>query len=578
MNSKAQSLKGALDVSLDEARQAVDLNPFREEGWRQIVDIYTKNSRYQTLENVLEYAYACSGFGYAVLSLEVLQNFIRNNSKNVYPHEAERALVHWVNLLIDNSLFTSNRLNFIPSIEEWPSGPNIQLHQLFYLDTIQHIDQRALQELTFWNSGEFIGQDPYRFQIYETLAKILKHYGDNNRLRNQVERAENFYNLAIKVIDSHAGSDETPSVYFETATALAEIYNSYPQLDGDNSKFRKLTGEMFMGKNTAYGSHDNHAIKKFHIALGIIYAQKGIWTSNGADNAFFQLEHALAYKNENEVLPYIRTLLAKGYLNHLGEREKAARIFMEAVEDYLLIDDFQHAETILEQVKILKPGLSNNDKVRLQSLEELTSIRKNLMNEFAGLSVRATIRKMEELEQRIDGMDLSTDLISYQKFKIFSEVGNQSTGNNSTYMRFMSYNKALESIHDLGHLNVYNDLTNLQRIKNFFSEEFDFNNPNIIQINKANPRDSRSGQSIHKRSYSLYLDKDNRYEVEIDNSLFEASQLVGYFSERDRQRIPEITFKDNHVIIRQDRVSERRKEAVEKDVKDIVKERDVIIK
>jgi tetratricopeptide (TPR) repeat protein len=576
MASQGQALSGNTNASMFEVQKAIDINPFKEEGWRHLIDIYSKDGRYQTLNDVVDYAYTCSGYGYPTLALEVLQNHI---TRYYHQPDAEIALVHWANLLLDNNIFTANRLNFLPTVEQWPSQALIQLRDLFHIDTITDLSEWNAARASFWNSTREINTGNSRFRIYEVLAKTMKNFGDINRIKNNVARAGEFYVMGIGIINNHFSNDDIPVAYFETAGALADLLYFNPHLDPDNSIFKKLTLELFTGKNSAYSMENINMIKRYHITLGMIYAQKGIWRSNGADNALFQLEHALELKGEDEFLPYVYSLLADSYINHLGQKSKGVSMLLKSVEGYLMVDDTKRAAEKLQLLEGMRGQLSSrNQHLQFQDYKEVLEIKDQLPNFFSGENRRIFDRQVLELERKMDQLNLDGKFKDFQKFKIFSSIGNQVSGENSTYQKIKVYQKALEALRNHGQLTSFNDLANLQQIKSFFTEEITFANQEIIEIGKGNLENIKSGPEGQKRHYSLVIDESNVYNVSINNDLFEAGELAGYFIRASRRDIPRIVIGDNHVIISEERTTGRRKTQIENDVKDIVQEKKILVR
>lgn len=567
MNSKALAMKGETYSSLQEIQKALEINPFEEAGWRALVNLYAHENRYQTIVNVREYAYDCSGYGYQALALEVLQNFMINNRNE---EDAQIALMHWANLLTEHNLFTPNRLDFIPSPLQWPSEANIQLQLLFHFDTLSD-PAGVVDELSFWNSGLRIDDDYLSVRPFEVLAKIMRSFGDKYRTKNDAARAKLFYNLALDIVNSHHPDDfEIPIVYFETAGVLAEIYFHHPELDPGEAEYTKLTRELFVGKNNAYGSHSFDVIKKYHITLGIIYARKGIWNTPGADNARFQLERAIRFKSEYEYLPYIHSLLAKGFMNDPDQKERAFRAALDAAKEYLMVDDLESAETHLDLAQTLNGSASRDQLAQALAYRELAKIRRGISSDSLKIGSRAFVERIEQWETMIGRMNLDPKFRDFQKFKIFSAAGRLAKGKGNVNVKITCYQKALSALKDRSSLPGYTDLIGLQRIKDFLMQEVKFTDPAILEIGRVSLKNESSRINSDKRDYRLYVDDADIYNISIDPSLFQAVELAAYFT-KNSQRIPEITIGSNHVIVKEKNLSERRKPAIENDVKEIVK-------
>src|SRR6185295_10787206 len=91
-------------------------------------------------------------------------------------------------------------------------------------------------------------------------------------------------------------------------------------LDPKGQRLGSIINDMFRSKAAAYERGDLDAIQRHHTVLGMIYARRGVWTSTGrAQNAIFQLEHALSVARQREAsvgpqpLPELKSQLADGY-------------------------------------------------------------------------------------------------------------------------------------------------------------------------------------------------------------------------------------------------------------------------
>lgn len=133
---------------------------------------------------------------------------------------------------------------------------------------------------------------------------------------------------------------------------LALLYFQRPELDADGRKFESLEQEIFSGKGGALATGDLESAQRYHTTLGLIYVQRGVWRSDRfAHNAEQQLMWALEKADDRrrrerfyQPLPELKLLLARG-LDSAGNRDEAARWYLEASRAFLDADDLAGADS-----------------------------------------------------------------------------------------------------------------------------------------------------------------------------------------------------------------------------------------
>lgn len=121
-------------------------------------------------------------------------------------------------------------------------------------------------------------------------SSVLRWMGDWYYQRDNRQLAQQFYEAAL----GGSGAVYDRWVDRRALVPLGLIYVA----EGDRSSSANLqqnveqfTKVLFGGKASAYARGDVAEIRDFHLALATIYAKKGQWTSNGPDNAQYQIEH-----------------------------------------------------------------------------------------------------------------------------------------------------------------------------------------------------------------------------------------------------------------------------------------------
>lgn len=320
---------------------------------------------------------------------------------------AEEALVRWVALLARRRSIGLESLRALP--DDWRVAAVAELHE--YLEN----PYRRPDGSSWWMRGA---------ERRNTLAAVGLALGTAKLADGEVGRTEACWNVALEVA--------LPGVsLLELRGELASLYSRYPNLDPDGEKFEAIENELFRGKGAAYGEEDLDAIQRYHTVLGIIYAEKGVWTSSRyARNGIFQIEHALetaarrdARDGTYQPLAYLKSRLAEGYAA-TGESVASARTHVEAVAAYLDSDDLEGASRSLARAREL--GASGE---RVAALGTLTELRVELgrTDARAGVSLCA-VERLAEAFTRLGDRDLRRDFVTRQRFKALSDCAALATG------------------------------------------------------------------------------------------------------------------------------------------------------
>jgi len=140
---------------------------------------------------------------------------------------------------------------------------------------------------------------------------------------------------------------------------LALLYFHNPQLDPQGKRLDGLVWEMFRGKGDAIRKQDWPAMQEYHTVLGLIFAERGIWTTKPGEwrpaSAIYQFEHALEAAQERlrrenfyQPLAELKARLAEGY-RLTGSPGDAGRMYWYAALAYLDSDALREALTMLQK-------------------------------------------------------------------------------------------------------------------------------------------------------------------------------------------------------------------------------------
>lgn len=153
------------------------------------------------------------------------------------------------------------------------------------------------------------------------------------------------------------------------------------ELDPQGEQFDRYVNLLFQGKGSAYAVADMRSIQAYHTILGRIYAGRGVWQQWGPRSARFQLEHALRAAEQRggkagtaAPLPDLRVMLADGLLQSGDESDgrQASRLYAEAAEEYLDLDDLAGAESVLQRAVV-----GTADAARVAAISALVQLRKD---------------------------------------------------------------------------------------------------------------------------------------------------------------------------------------------------------
>ena len=214
----------------------------------------------------------------------------------------------------------------------------------------------------------------------------------------------------------------------DLVTELAWLEFRYPGIDPGERKFDLFIRLLFEGKAQAYEANDLRTIQRHHTVLGEIYAAKGRWKSGWADNAVFQLSHAIDVaerrrKSEGlyQPLPGLKARLSEGY-EKTGQAARAAVTAIDASQAYLDTDDLDRAARMLSRVS----DAPARERARKAALEEVLDLRRTIAAEQrdakpgGSISTNLTVNRVASRLAALQG--LPDDFLARQRFKIDADL------------------------------------------------------------------------------------------------------------------------------------------------------------
>jgi tetratricopeptide (TPR) repeat protein len=411
--------EGRLTEALAAYRLAEERGPDAELPRRRIVELYERmpTARLSELSRLLD---EWSTRFPAVAELGYRQIIIRTFSSD--PRMAEQHLLRWVELGARHRWLSAEALERLPSawiipargdLQRYLVAPERRPYTSWWMDSPNRRHALAQVALALGAERSAAGDQAGAEARWQTGIQIAPEYEEYvfGMLRNQ---------RVVRV-------DLQPE--------LASLYSKYPELDRGGSKFRNLVNSLFAGKAQAYGVQDLEAIQRHHMILGMIYAERGTWTSSQPYmNGIFQLEHALSTTKQIErntglyqPLPDLHSQLAAGY-QALGQKDKARTTRLQATLAYLDTDQIERAgqmlDAAIQEIVQLPPGESALFSGLAQVIRTRRLISARAQEAFDPNNIQYAFRE-DGTHAWMFGVPLSGlpgDFVARQRFKALSDL------------------------------------------------------------------------------------------------------------------------------------------------------------
>jgi len=461
--------------------------------------------------------------------------------------QATEACVHWAEALSFKPNVSEIYAKDLPDPNVWPSTCNQEI-------------QRLLTKVADAGSMGWWTSNVYRSHI---VATLLYRMEATELIAGNVSSAVKLLETALEIAPEFYDYDHPKlknyyPVKMDVVVELSRLYNRYPNEDLDNSKYDEMIRQLFNEKSAHYLQNDQEAIQKSHTMLGLIFADRGIWTSDWyAGNAIFQLKNAIRFQKQIESanpekfkpIPSIYQLLAEGY-EKTNQQQLVPNTLLDAAAGYLDLDNLSMADSLIS-----KAGNAGNQSVELkQKLGELHSIaqmRLDIRNDAYNFKSS----DVDQLEKTVAGSKVFTmpvpeqdqSFLNRQKFKILADLGAKCSENNPAYQYPYFEIKALNTINSEKALGNFQDISRLNQIEEKFQSNLDRSGP--VQINQVKslnePQDESKTWQLNIGSY--------QGQVEVNPDLFVASEvyenLKSENSAEQLQDVKQIQIRQGDVII-----------------------------
>lgn len=514
--------------------RAVKMNPADARGHQRIIDAYRKSGSAADLyKHSLKIRHdfpnlAATGFENAI-------GLAYRNDADM----AAKALARWTAIRADLGALSVSSLRRLPSPKDWNLSGLQQLHGTMNLAMRPPSDA----EISWWKRDD-VRQDAmsrllqFKANSLITITENAK-VGKNDRIQAQ-RIAIGYLTAAVDTgppYQAYLGSSLAGSsnAKLDAATQLVTLHHSIkasddPQkLSGISAKeLSRMTKILFSGKGGAYAAGQLKDIQRYHTVLGMIYYETRRDKTKGADNAIFQLTHALETANKiaernpekYQPLPELRVLLAEVHQRQ-GNRKDSARESLSAAMGFLEKDNLKRADSALTSAR--KNG------AKIEPVETILKGRQAVLAEGAGLLKTKPGSNEVALDAKISwlknpaALKLPQSFVEGQRFKTLADLGDRVTRTtnqelassiNSLALEAASKNKILTSPTDVKRIQSLESNIKLMNIQAPVLKPI-----RIEGLQQPNP------PAIEKSSWSL-PSKQGTVQIKIDPQVLTNRNIV----------------------------------------------------
>ena len=455
---------------------AVNSNPLDAQGHQRLLDIYRKTG---AANELFKYSLRIrhSFPNLAATGFEARIGLLYNTDEKL----AKKSLARWTAIRADLGALSAAELEQLPSVKAWNFSGLRQLRPVVMSDK----GPPSPAAISWWTKDAMRRDAMARLLQLKAIRLIA---AAENTLVNQQDRSES-QRTAIAYLT--AAVDLAPQYYryldgklagssnakLDAATSLVTLHHSLkagadPQgLSGvSEGELSEMTNILFSGKGGAYAAGQLSDIQRYHTVLGMIYYETRRDKSAGADNAIFQLSHALRtaekiaskMPEKYEPLPELQLLLAEVYQRQ-GQTADAARESLSAAMGFLEKDDLPKASKALVSAK--------QQGANTEAVSTILQGRQAVLTEGAVLLKRQPGSDVVSLDPKIswlknpDALNLPKKFVEGQQFKTLADLGNQLTSQTDTALANSINKLALDAASKNQVLTSPSDVRRIQQLE-----------------------------------------------------------------------------------------------------------------
>ncbi len=539
-----------LKLALSSYIRASEANPDNKTPLWRILTLYQRLPG-KELKDLLTFSMKLIDMNHAELARYGFQQVI-NRSYPSKPELAKKVFLSWVELGSSEGWISKESFQSLP-VKSWSFDGLQELHRLV-MNPFEADD-----ELHWWT------ETPYRRDL---VANVMNTLAKDILVKGKVKNAVHIYESALKIAPEIYSYDDDKLknktiIRMNIALELASLYHKYPNLDPDGKKFKDLERRLFNEKAFHYAKKDLPGVQRSHTVLGLIYVERKKWKSErGADNAIFQLEHALSTAKERtkrnpssyQPLPYLNKLLAMGYAS-TGKLEKTYSSCIEAVKGYLDYDDLEKAEQVLKKYSGVSTS-SVSDKKKHKELRMIVDTRKQipkLKEDSLNPTSNVYYEKISDFNWLKSSNNLALDksFLNRQRFKALADFGERASNLGLAAEPVILKAQALEVIKKEKTLANMDDVVRLKNIKKILllDKNIFIKNPyEVIRI--IDNRDQGSYKKGNVLSVTLPCEQ-HETQIAVSQDLFIAAEIQGAISKENDPKVKplKLSIGDSEVTI-----------------------------
>lgn len=514
--------------------EAVKSNPLDAQGHQRLLDTYRKTG---AASDLFKYSLRIrhSFPNLAATGFEATIGLLYNTDEKL----AKKSLARWTAIRANLGALSAAELEQLPTVKAWNFSGLRQLRPVVMSDK----GPPSPAAISWWTK-DAVRRDAMA-RLLQLKAIRLIAAAENTTVKQQ-DRTESqrtaiaYLTAAVDIAPQYyryldgklAGSSNAK---LDAATSLVTLHHSLkagadPQeLSGvSEGELSEMTDILFSGKGGAYAAGQLSDIQRYHTVLGMIYYETRRDKSPGADNAIFQLSHALSTAEriadktpeKYEPLPELQILLAEVYQRQ-GQTADAARESLSAAMGFLEKDDLPKASKALVSAK--QQG-ANTEAVStiLQGRQEVLTEGAALLKRQPGSDVVSLDPKISWLKNP-DALNLPKKFVEGQQFKTLADLGNQLTSQTDKALANSINKLALDAASKNQVLTSPSDVRRIQQLETSIRQSS--TQPQVLKPVKIEGVVQPSPAKVEQPGWTL-PSKQGALTIQIDSSLLNSKPIV----------------------------------------------------
>jgi hypothetical protein len=268
-------------------------------------------------------------------------------------------------------------------------------------------------------------------------------------------------------------------------------------------------------------------IREYHIVLGSIFYDQKRFSSDGIDNAEFQLSRALSPAFGPIINPELRRMLAYVY-EFNGNKEGMMTENIRAIMDMLRLDRVDEAKQVITDVAQYTADLPETYTTQLGALDRIQRLRSTCADpEGISFEDQSAVHQFlidRQKQQDQQSTILDPEFVNEQYFKALSDQGQNIPETHPEWKQLM-YSQALLRIANQDQLGSYEDYARLQRIRQSLASTLD--RPELLSTTRFNKEANLKYKGTGAgEEYKSFVIPSLGQEIQIPQSMFRLNETV----------------------------------------------------